>query len=131
MAHYITIPAGEFQILNPATDTAIGDDKNPMNTIGPAAVFKMLFRDNRFVEALGVFDSFDLRTSLVCAAAPGFVKVTDAEYAVLKTVVSKPAIFNSLWLTSPDVVNFLRTIRDASDQPPEPCRELPVAPGVS
>ena len=110
MPKTIKIPADALQVLNPNTDTALDDVGAPMPKVFHAEVVKMLFRDTRLAQGLGVFEAFDLRKLLVDAAPGSEVVVDDEAAKVLAEVATKPAIFNTLWLTSPDVVEFLRSI---------------------
>ena len=113
MSKTIKIPADALQVLNPNTETALDDVGELMPVVSHVEVVKMLFRDTRLAQALGVFDAYDTRKMLVDAAPGSEVVIDDEAAKVLAEVATKPAVFNTLWLTSPDVVEFLRGIAKA------------------
>ncbi len=117
MSIYVYVKSSaQLQVTNPRDEGSLDDQGQPMPLVSQGDVLKMLFRSNKFVQELGQFEAYDLRKSLT--TADGWVKLTDAEFETLKSICTKPDVYNPVWFTASDIVEFLRGIVGSTNKPP-------------
>lgn len=106
---YITVPDAP-PLLRAETD-------EPTETVIPWDDFiRSMFGDRRFLSALDIFTTYDLRAKLLKRKAGDVVEVSDEEWNVLVSVVRRPEFLRPHAVYS--LVSYLRAIADAPSKKP-------------
>ena len=108
MPYYLTIPKEPLTIQAP--------DGSVAAQISASDVIKALFTDARLSQSMDVCDRYDLRKKLL--EADGVAVLSESEFEAWKPIVTRTSALSPAALDSPDVVDFLRAMKNAPTTEP-------------